>query len=50
MNQNTRFAVTVALIVTLGGLEMQALLQLREQYSSETWRLVAATEPASGSD
>ena len=30
--------------------EMQALLQLREQYSSETWALVAATEPASGSD
>lgn len=26
--------------------EMHKLLQLREQFSSETWRLVAATEPA----
>ena len=30
--------------------EMHKLLQLREHFSSETWLLVAATEPASGSE
>jgi osmotically-inducible protein OsmY len=30
--------------------EMQALLQLRENYSSETWLLIAATTPATGGD
>lgn len=29
---------------------MQELLQLRDNFSSETWQLVAATEPASGSE